>query len=277
MKGEKMSLKEAIKNRRSVRTFSDTPVTKEDLELIVEKIKGIKTPFGLTPFFKILDKKNDHLSSPVITGGDNYYIGAKTKPEENWELAYGYAFGELCLLLEELGIGTTIIGGTFNRKAFEKAMNLTEEEIMPLATPIGYVAQTPSVREKLMRKAVRADKRLDFESIYYKDDFNHSLSKEEAVLFSEALDLMRLSPSAVNKQPWRVVLKDGVIHFYKYLNSQLSERASIDVQKIDVGIALATFDLAMMENGYTGEFFVDENSHPEDESMEYQISYRLKP
>lgn len=271
-----MTVKDAVKSRRSVRTFEDQPVSGEDLKRIVEEIKSIQNPFGTVPVFKILDKKNDRLSAPVITGGDYYYIGAKIQPEENWEIGYGYAFGELCLLLEEMGIGTTIIGGTFDRKAFENAMDLRGGEIMPLATPIGYPAQKLSVREKLMRKAIKADERLGFEELYYNNDFSHSLTKEAAGLFSEALDLMRLSPSAVNKQPWRVLLKDDSLHFYKDRTRSLGENKTGDIQKMDVGIALAAFDLLMQEDGYTGEFYVEDQDLPVDDTKEYLVSYRLK-
>ena len=44
------------------------------------------------------------------------------KREPHGEEAFGYAFEQIVLYAESLGIGTTWIGGTMDRKAFEKAM-----------------------------------------------------------------------------------------------------------------------------------------------------------
>ncbi len=32
---------------------------------------------------------------------------------------------------------------------------------------------------------------------------------------AEILEMVRWAPSAVNKQPWRIVYKDGTYHFYE--------------------------------------------------------------
>ena len=70
-----------------------------------------------------------------------------------------------------------------NRSAYEKAMHLKADEMMPCATPIGYIASKMSVRETMMRKAVKANERLSFEELFYDESFDTSLSKAKANVF----------------------------------------------------------------------------------------------
>ena len=65
--------------------------------------------------------------------------------------------------------------------------------------------------------------------------------------------MIRLAPSAVNKQPWRVVVTDQGIHFFEK-HAMKTEVGSIDMQRIDVGIAICHFHLAALEQKIAGHF-----------------------
>ena len=54
--------------------------------------------------------------------------------------------------------------------------------------------------------------------------------------------------NAVNKQPWRIVLEEHAAHFY-LLRSKGFGGGVLDMQKIDMGIALCHFDLAVQAVG----------------------------
>ena len=47
-----------------------------------------------------------------------------------------------------------------------------------------------------------------------------------------------MGPSAVNKQPWRVILHGGTYHFYLKRDKGYISDAVGDMQKIDPGIAV---------------------------------------
>ena len=85
----------------------------------------------------------------------------------------------LVLYAQSLGIGTVWLGGTMNRAAYEQAMELSADEIMPCASPLGYPAKRMSLREGTMRKAIKADERLPFEELFFDGDFKTPLTKEE--------------------------------------------------------------------------------------------------
>ena len=48
-----------------------------------------------------------------------------------------------------------------------------------------------------------------------------------------------------------------------------------DIQKVDVGVALAHFDLTMKENGAVGHFVVEDPGLETDEQSEYIVTYEM--
>jgi hypothetical protein len=168
-----------------------------------------------------------------------------------------------------LGLGTVMLAASLNRAAFEKAINVQADEVMPVASPVGYPANKRSIRESLMRKGLKADERLPFEKLFFENDFSHSLSNGGA--FSESLQMARLAPSAANKQPWRAVTVGNTVHFYEY--QTIKESPIIDIQKVDIGIALSHFDLTEKENGHSGRFAQLDPQLVLPENTHYIISY----
>ena len=125
-----MNMFELIRRRRSVRTFDGNPLRPEDAEKLLRFAESIGTPYDIPIVWKLLDARADGLSSPVIVGTDTYIAG-KLRRRPHAEEAFGYAFEKLVLYAESLGIGTTWIAGTMDRAAFEKAMELKADEVMP--------------------------------------------------------------------------------------------------------------------------------------------------
>ncbi len=220
--------------------------------------------------FRLLDAKEHKLSSPVIVGGDTY-LAAKVKRADHFEIAFGYSFEKACLYALSLGIGTVILAGTLSRTTFEQAMELQEDEVLPAASPVGYPAEKRSLRENLMRRGIKADERIPFQELFYEGSFEKELSKEAAGQFAEALEMARLSPSAVNKQPWRAVLDGDRVHFYE--KQSMKDSPLGDIQKVDVGISMAHFDLTMEENGCAGRFVFEDPGISAPENVHYIATY----
>jgi len=264
-----------IRERRSVRTYDARPLTPDDLQKLREQIDQITNPYQIPVGFKLLDAKEHGLSSPVLCG-DTLYVGGRITPCEHWNEAFGYAFEKLILAAQSLGLGTVWIGGTMNRAIFEKAMDLAEGEVMPCVTPVGYTAAKMSIREGLMRKGVKADWRMPFEELFFDGAWDAPLTAEKAGTLAYPLEMVRLGPSAVNKQPWRAVVVNDTLHFYLKRNKDFAVGQHGDMQKIDVGIALCHFDLAAQEAGLQPQFLLSDPGLPLDNGMEYIASYRVK-
>ncbi|MCR5665396.1 MAG: nitroreductase [Eubacterium sp.] len=258
--------------RKSTRTFDGTPVKEEDSQKFEQFLNELDNPFGVPVEFRMLQAKEHKLSSPVVVGTDVYFA-AKVKPQGQYEIAYGYEFAHACLYAESLGMGTVMLAASISRQTFEKAMEVSDDEVMPLASPLGYAAQKRTIKDSLMRKGLKADARKPFEKLFYLESFEHELSPQKAGVFADALEMVRWAPSAVNKQPWRAVVDNSAVHFYE--NQTIKSAPGWDVQRIDIGIALAHFDLTMQEGGLAGKFEQADPKLETKEKFDYVISYKL--
>lgn len=263
-----------VRSRRSVRTYDGRELRAEDLEKLSAFMERIENPYGIPVSFALLDAKKEGLKCPVVTG-TNLFVGGRVRRVPHAEEAFGYSFEKLVLYAQSLGIGTVWIGGTMDRAAFERAMALEEGERMPCVSPLGYPAEKLSLRESVMRKAVKADRRLPFETLFFHGSFASPLTEETAGRWAKALETVRLAPSAVNKQPWRAVAGENAVHFYLKHSKGFVNDAVGDMQKIDLGIALCHFALAAEEDGLALRFSTDDPMLETDADTEYIASYVL--
>lgn len=267
-----MNMIDAIRARRSVRTYDGRTIDEDMMLQLLADTAVCGNPFGIPVEFRFLQAGAHGLVCPVVTGTE-LYVGGKVKKIPHACVAFGFSFETFVLRAQAMGLGTVWLGGTMNRAAYEAAMDLAEDEMMPCATPLGYTAQKMSVRETVMRKAIHADERLPFEELFFDGDAATSLSREKAGTLATPLEMVRLAPSAVNKQPWRVIVKDGAAHFYCKRSKGFGS-GELDMQMIDMGIALCHFALAAQECGLDAEF-LQADPHLA-ENMEYVASYRVK-
>lgn len=261
-------LLELIRGRKSVRTFDGTPVSREDREQLAQYMEGISNPFGIPVRFVLLDAKENGLSSPVLSG-ETLYVAGIVEKKEGAEAAFGFSFEKLVLYAWSLGIGTTWIGGTMKREVFERAAGLSEGEMMPCMSPLGYPAKNRSVKETIMRKGVGADSRLPAEKLFFDGSFDTPLTGDKLSALSGPLELVRWAPSAVNKQPWRLVAGEGLAHFYEKKDKGYVGDATGDLQKIDVGIALCHFLLGLEARGKNPSVTAEDPGIPVPADTEY--------
>ena len=266
-------LQEIIRGRRSVRTFDGQPVSAEDREKLEQYIATITNPFGIPVRFVLLDAKEHGLSSPVLSG-ETLYIAGIVPKLPNADTAFGYAFEKLVLYAWSLGIGTTWIGGTMKRELFEKAAGVADGEMMPCVSPLGYPAKKRSIKEIMMRKGVGADTRLPAEKIFFDGEWDRPLPAEKQAGIADLAEMVRWAPSAVNKQPWRIVISGDKAHFFEKRNKP-KEEGEWDIQKIDIGIALCHFELAAKELGISTEFSIEDPGTIREKDMIYIASYKL--
>lgn len=248
-----MRIIEAVEKRRSVRTFDSKKELSSDLIKEIEEFVNKQTnPYNLKIEWSILEKNASKLFSPVIAG-ESYYIIGKMKKAPHAEEAFGYEFEEIVLYLTTLGVGTTWMAGTMPRADFEKAVDLKDDEIMPCVSPLGYPSKRMSIKEKLMRKGIKADTRIDFDELFFSKNFSTPLAGDELNKFKDLLELVRKGPSAVNKQPWRVLVDGNNVHFYKKASKGFNGEG-VDIQKVDIGIAMNHFVQGLKEKGLAYEF-----------------------
>lgn len=246
---------ETIQKRRSVRTFDAIPIREQDLEKLTEYAKTLPAPFGIPVKIHLLetgDTSAKKLGTYGVIKGTKTFLGV-TVPKGALSLeSVGYAFEQLVLYATHLGIGTCWLAATFDRKAFTGAMNVSDDEWMPVISPICYPAKKRAISDSLMRAGMKSDQRKDWKELFFSGDFNTPMERSEAGAYEQPLEMLRLAPSATNAQPWRVLRQDGAFHFYAKTAEGKGEADSPIIQRVDVGICASHFCLTARELGLSG-------------------------
>ncbi len=261
----KGKVKECIEKRHSVRAYEKKEIPNEIIDSIVKFIEELQNPFSDKVKIKIVKQGYSEESKKlgtygVIKGASNFLVCVCEDKEFDY-VALGYALEKVILYCTSLGLGTCWIGGTFNKGNFAKAVSLNKNQILPIISPIGYKAEKKSFIASVFSKTT--GKRKPFSEIFFNNDFNTSLKVNEAAEYGEVLEMVRLAPSAVNNQPWRVIKENNNYHFYI--------DGKVEISKIDIGIALSHFHLMTEELGLKGIF---KNQKPDIKSnYEYIVSW----
>lgn len=262
---------ETIENRKSVRTFNEEPVPAEMMAQVRDFLQHDENPFGVAIEYFILDAKKDRVSSPVIVGADTYVAG-KCRRQKNAEIAFGYSFEKFILFATSLGLGTVWLAGTIDRKAFERAIDLKEDEMMPAVSPLGFAAKKRSLRDSMMRKGLKSDSRMPFAELFFRDSFQQPLEEKDAGIWKTALDMVRLAPSATNKQPWRVIVTKDGIHLYEKKTKGYANQSG-DIQKVDLGIAMYHFEISADQSGLKGRWIQEDPGIQAAQDTEYIATF----
>ena len=264
-------LLDIVMGRKSVRSFDGSNLKPDDKIKLESYAAEIRNPFDIPVRFVFLDAEEHNLSSPVITG-EKLYVAGKVEKKPYADVAFGYSFEKLVLYAWSMGIGTTWIGGTMRREAFERAAALSGNEMMPCISPLGYPAKKRSLKESMMRKGVRADTRYPVDQLFFNETLYQPLPEKIKQEMSDLIGMVRWAPSAVNKQPWRVVYKNNAWHFFEKKDKGYVKEETGDLQKIDVGIALCHFVMGLEELAVPQKVVIDNPGINIPDNMEYIAS-----
>lgn len=241
-------LNELIETRHSVRNYSDLPLSDEILQKIEDYIAKLTNPFNKAIKIKVIKKdptnKDIKLGTYGVIKGANYFLVSACENDDLSLIALGYSLEKVILFCTSLGLGTVWLGGTFNKGGFAKAINLKENEVLPIVSPVGYEGGKKSLIANLFGS--HTNKRIPYTELFFNENFDTPLEPNESCEYTAPLEMLRLAPSAMNKQPWRVLKEDNNLHFYITTPKGLT--------KIDIGIALCHFHLATKEFNISGEF-----------------------
>jgi nitroreductase len=278
---------EIIAQRFSCRSYAPEPVDKVQRQTLEAAAAGLAVgPLGTPLRFRLAAATEADRSAlkglgtyGFIKGATGFIVGAvKTGPQDMED--YGYGMEQLVLLATDVGLGTCWLGGSFTRSSFARTVAATAGEQVPAVIALGRVADVAQARNAALRRRVGADSRLPWERLFFRQRFGVPLTRSEAGDYAPALDMLRLGPSASNKQPWRVIQAGRAWHFYVQrtpgygggLAGKLLKIA--DMQRVDVGIAMCHFALMAGELGLTGRWVVrDPNIAKPDARTQYVVTW----
>jgi nitroreductase len=194
---------------------------------------------------------------------------------------FGYQMELIILRAADLGIGTCWLGGTYTKSRFAKLIRLQDQETIPSVVSIGYPADHQAWMDRMSRNYADADSRLSWQVLFSGDTFGNPLTPHQAGEYREPLELVRLAPSASNKQPWRILRRNNLWHFYlqrtKNYPSPLADLilGLADLQRIDLGIAMAHFELGAQALNLNGEWVREDPELPStNPSLVYTQSWK---
>ena len=265
-----MKIIETIQKRRSVRTYTGEPLRTEHITQIKQFIGRLHAPFGIKariePIHTYTDEEPINLGTYGWVKGACDFLALIYEDAPFAETAAAYMFEEVILFCTDLGLGTCWLGGSFSRSDFKKQIQLKPGEKLRIVSPVGYVGDRQRFLEKFI---VRADNkhasRKPFGELFFDGNFYNPLTETAAGHYLTPLEMVRLAPSANNKQEWRVLLVDKALHFYK--------KPYIRFDSIDMGIALCHFELSCKELGIKGRFELLETFPAARDPIEYVISW----
>lgn len=278
---------EIIEQRYSCRTYRPDPLDMDTRRQLADYAAGVQWgPLGSQARYELIAaSENDRKALKslgtygFIKGATGYIVGAIEESRYNLE-DFGYLLELIILYATDLGLGTCWLGGTFTKSSFARKISAREGELVPGVSSVGYIAKKPRRIESILRVNDGTDRRLPWERLFFDDGFNTPLPHEGLGRYGKALEMVRLSPSASNRQPWRVVREGSAWHFYLqrtpgYRESPLVRLTTVaDLQRMDMGIAMSHFELAANELGLDGHW---ENHDPEierpDDLTEYTVSW----
>lgn len=274
---------EVIKQRSSVRTYREEALKEEHQEVMKKYLEEVNGPFTERVRMRLIDSNAISRSADVKLGtygiirGTSTFIATTVEKGEKELEQVGYILEKVILYCTSLGLGTCWLGGTFKKGEFAKAMEVGAGETIPAVTPVGYPRERRGIVDLAMRFAAGSNKRKNWEELFFDSKFGSRLSREKAGKYEVPLEMVRIAPSASNKQPWRLVRNNEGFHFYLEHAKGYGSALGFDIQRIDIGIAMCHFEMTAQELGLSGLW---KNIKPgtvnSPENTEYIVSWIFK-
>jgi hypothetical protein len=266
---------ETIRRRFSCRRFHERPIDalkQQDLQTFMASLPA--GPFGNRPRFRLAAASEADRAAlrglgtyGFIRGAAGFIIGA-VEPGGMYLEDYGYLMEAIILHATSLNLGTCWLGGTFTKSGFARKIDLQTGETIPAVTAIGEFISPGHARRGLVSAIADAGRRLPWDRLFFDNRSGAPLDRAAAGAYAMSLSMVRIAPSASNKQPWRVV-KDGPCwHFYLkrtpgYRRDPLKILLELcDLQRLDMGIALCHFELTAREMKLAGHWAVSDPHNP---------------
>jgi len=268
---------QSIRDRISVRTYDDKRIELELMNKLNKFIDDINEEVEEKMRFQIITNSETNKQESIKLGtygvikGTNTFIAGIIK-HDGHEVELGYQLEKFVLYATSLGLGTCWLGGTYNRKDFENHLSLNDNESLVILIAIGYKKDKLSLIDSAVRLVAKSNQRKPWEELFFNESIENSLGKELLGDYSSVLEMVRIAPSASNKQPWRIVKRD------KYYDLYLCRTPGYgilgyDIQLNDIGIAKYHFECVAQELNLKGKWNISEAKQIL--NWEYCISWEI--
>lgn len=158
---------ENILSRKSVRSYTDRPVSREQLDTLVRAAMAAPTGRDMRPWrFVVINERetlkalSDSLpfakmlpeaQAAIVVCGDMSVTDKEGNPSRNWSFDCSAATENLLLMAESMGLGavwTGVYPYEERIKAVKNALNLPENIVPFNLIPVGYPKGAPQPKDK---------------------------------------------------------------------------------------------------------------------------------
>ena len=261
--------------RFSVRIYQEVPIPDEIQQLFKSHLAALlKGPLGSQLRLELVAGAPG--DTRALRGLGTYgsiknpagFIVGAINPGQHALEDYGFAMEKAVLHATALELGTCWLGGAFTRGGFARKIRKLDNEIIPAVTSIGYAVEDSRERDH-SRQWVRADQRQPWDALFFDGRFGIPLKQELTGNYQQPLEMVRIAPSAKNKQPVRIIRDGHHWHFYCQRTPGYGKGTLLftllraaDLQRIDIGIAMCHFELTAHEQGQSGSWIVNDPGLP---------------
>ena len=214
---QELSIIETFKTRKSIRNYDPNwPQEKQEIvETIIREVNEIPGPFGTNASIGIHPKG---LGTLGFVSGEAGWILLKIPKEvestpeySNYLMDAAFKGENAVLRLTQKGISTVWIGGTFSES---KAEQDTPGFKIPCVVAFGMNAGTKRFFDKAMGWFGVGQNRLDFPELFFDDEKKQPFTKESLGKYENILSSFRLTPSARNLQPARLLVNGNTFTLF---------------------------------------------------------------
>lgn len=266
-----------IRQRYSCRRFDGRPLDAETQRSLRDFLATLTVgPFGTPARFVLAAASagdREELKGlgtyGFIRGAAGYIIGAVERGPRDME-DFGYLMEQAVLAATAAGLGTCWLGGSFTKSSFAGRIAAASGETVPAVAAVGHAVSAMSASHR----------RLPAEQLFFHGRSGRPLAAAEAGPYALPLEMVRLAPSASNKQPWRIIRDGDAWHFYLARTKGYGKGSLIfrlldlaDLQRVDLGIAMCHFALAAGELGLSGRWSGEDPGIAGPEAAEYIVSW----
>lgn len=246
---------ELIPARHSVRSYAPGRMTSGQVQQLREYLAGVDGLGESRVRLRLVDSGETAGGARVgtygvIRGASHYIVPVIPADDPAALVQLGYRMEKAALFAVSLGLGTCWLGGTFTHGAFARLVELQAFDSLPAVMPVGVPAARPRLMDRVMHAVPGAGRRREWYELFFDGDASHALGRQQAGAFAGPLEMVRLAPSSMNSQPWRIIRDGNTFRFY----GDSAGGPLADTHRIDVGIAMCHFDLAAREAGLVGGF-----------------------
>jgi nitroreductase len=267
-----MELLEAMRVRRSVRTYLQKALPEDELDSL---IKSFDKTERLCDLRITLKPMRSELVAPAMTGLIGSYGSVKNAPlwvigisQEggHYQENFGFRMEQFILACTRTGLGTCWVGAFFKKSVLDQLVPKEKNEQIVCISPLGYAADR-SLSERTMSALGGLKTRKPLEERVFHGHWGNPateyLSSRKALL--DIFELARRAPSAYNIQPCHYVVEDNRIllmvltSLYRTYPKLITRDTGMNTnfQPIDAGIAMSHIQLAAREVGIGGRWSLD--------------------